>query len=161
MSLEQVWQNFRYRLEQLSAPADIYGVADKFEFWDHLQHSPDNPARSRLFTVDWLGAEKENQVGKSDIVCNLSLRITDHRFRVRVYYNSKLRHEALQRLVLKDRKAVIAELRNPAQYNGISTASPSTDTGLEHRWKETDETTETDTSLVWESVWVCTAQETD
>lgn len=157
-----VRQNFVWRIESQTPTSSL--LKPRFTEIDPLRLDADQAAGvgERSFSVYWLGSEEDNVVDGEGITDNENQRIAEHRYRVDIYYTTKLDYRDLQHAMLQDRHDITRLLRSGDNIKGYNADNSSTELGLFNRIRESDELIMDDPDVwVYRATWRCTIEESE
>jgi hypothetical protein len=152
--LHLVRRNFRYQLEQITPT--YTGIARAFLGLDRVRAiQPGNSSgQARDFIVKRLGAAEDIEP-----TCKAA-RFAWHDYQLDVYYPEAigLEHD-LDDVIEQDRHDVIERLRAGAYRVGYDASHTTTDVGLQHRYRVTDEIDDSGDVWVVTYLWRCQIME--
>ena len=157
-TVDLVIDNFCYHIEAI--------VTDKsrskkgFEWFDEDRLNPEDTAGcTRWYNVRWLGEEPQPE---DEGVTDITERIAVHQFQLDILYPNEIELKVRQKMMLKDRHAVIKKLRHHENFVGYSDKQPATNIGL---WRRAlvgvEAMTETEKTTTLRMTWECTIKESE
>jgi len=157
-TVDLVVDNFAYHIEAITT--DKTKSKKGFEWFDDNRLNPEDTAGcTRWYNVQWLSEEPQPE---DDGVTDITERIANHQFQLDVLYPHEIELKARQKMMLKDRHALIKKLRHHDNFVGYSAAQPSTDIGLWRRaLLSVEALEEIEKTTTLRLTWECTIKESE
>jgi len=154
----RVLDNFRMHLAAISPSEVSVSLNPRYvEYRDNDTLPGNSSGCSRLYMLFWLGSDDNTEATSG------YNWLAWHRIQLDVFYSSQIPNDILQRAIMRDRWDINKRLLVGTSASALTgwAESPSSDFGLSHRVRESDELTREGELFVMRSVWRCQITETE
>lgn len=155
--LYRVRENFIYQLEQIVPTYS--GISRRFRSVDAVARIDDNESgNARNFWVVRLRRDRD------EAPTDASLRLALHHYELLVAYPTAIGHDAIHKCIDMDCHDIIERLRsdgaNGESYHTGVDGDPVADTGIWHRYRESEQITVRDGVWILTQLWAVSVMET-